>query len=88
MRLLSFLFCMVSLSASAQSINNATVNIMGNTQNVIINQSGADHTTYLSFSGNGISAVINQSGSVPQSFSLSVTCGNSCPTSPYVVNQY
>jgi hypothetical protein len=27
MKLLSFLFCIVSLSASAQSINNATVNI-------------------------------------------------------------
>ena len=88
MKLLSFLFCILSLPANAQSINNATVNIIGNTQNVIINQSGADHTTHLSFTGNGVSAIISQSGNTPQSFSLSVTCGNNCPTSPYVVNQY
>jgi hypothetical protein len=88
MKLLSFLFFMVSLSANAQSINNATVNIIGNTQNVIITQSGADHTAYLSFNGSGISAIVNQSGNIPQSFSLSVTCSSSCPTSPYVVNQY
>jgi hypothetical protein len=88
MKLLSFLFCIVSLSASAQSINNATVNIIGNTQNVIINQSGANHSATLNFTGDNISAIISQSGITPQSFSLSVTCGLNCPNSPYMVSQY
>lgn len=88
MKLLSFLFCIVSLSASAQSINNATVNIIGNTQNVIINQSGANHSATLNFTGNNISAIISQSGTTSQSFSLSVTCGLNCPDSPYMVSQY
>ena len=88
MKLLSFLFCIVSLSASAQSINNATVNIIGNTQNVIINQSGANHSATLNFTGNNISAIISQSGTTPQSFSLSVVCGLNCPDSPYMVSQY
>jgi hypothetical protein len=47
MKLLSFLFCIVSLSASAQTINNATVNIIGNTQNVIITQSAIGHSANL-----------------------------------------
>jgi hypothetical protein len=88
MKLLSFLFCIVSLSASAQSINNATVNIIGNTQNVIINQSGVNHSATLNFTGDNISAIISQSGITPQSFSLSVTCGLNCPDSPYMVSQY
>jgi hypothetical protein len=88
MKLLSFLFCIVSLSASAQSINNATVSIIGNTQNVIINQSGANHIANLNFTGDNISAIISQSGNTPQSFSLSVTCGLNCPNSPYMVSQY
>jgi hypothetical protein len=88
MKLLSFLFCIVSLSASAQSINNATVSIIGNTQNVIINQSGANHIATLNFTGDNISAIISQSGNTPQSFSLSVTCGLNCPNSPYMVSQY
>jgi len=88
MKLLSFLFCMVSLSASAQSINNATVNIIGNTQNVIITQSAAGHSANLQLAGDGISVSVTQSGNNPQSFSLSVSCGFSCPTSPYIINQY
>ena len=88
MKLLSFLFCMVRLSASAQSINNATVNIIGNTQNVIITQSAIGHSANLQLVGDGISVSVNQFGNTPQSFSLSVICGSSCPTSPYMVNQY
>lgn len=72
----------------SQTVNNTTVNILGNTQNIIINQTGADHSANLNLNGNGVSAIISQSGLLPQSFSLSVTCGNNCPTSPYIVNQY
>jgi hypothetical protein len=88
MRLLSFLFCIVSTTASAQSINNATVNIIGNTQNVIITQSAIGHAANLQLVGDGITVSVTQSGNTPQSFSFSVICGSSCPTSPYVVNQY
>lgn len=72
----------------SQTVNNATVNLTGNTQNIIINQTGADHSANINLNGNGVSAIVNQSGTTPQSVTLSVNCGNSCPTSPYVVNQY
>lgn len=87
MRLI-FLYFIMIIPAYSQSINNATVNIIGNTQNIIINQTGADHSATLNLNGNGVSAIISQSGTLPQSFSLSVNCGNVCPTSPYIVNQY
>lgn len=88
MRLKLFLYFVATIPAYGQSINNATVNIIGNTQNIIINQTGADHSANLNLNGNGVSAIISQSGALPQSFSLSVNCGNNCPTSPYIVNQY
>lgn len=75
-------------AATAQTVNNATVNIQGANQNVNITQSGAGHTASFSLSGDSISVNANQSGQTPQSFSLSVTCGSSCPSSPYIVNQY
>ena len=74
--------------AYSQTINNATVNIQGANQNVSITQSGAGHSATLNFTGNSISAIISQSGNTPQSFSLSVTCGVTCPSSPYIINQY
>ena len=74
--------------AYSQTVNNATVNITGSTQNVTITQSVAGHSANLQLAGNGISVSVTQSGNNPQSFSLSVTCSSSCPGSPYIVNQY
>jgi hypothetical protein len=74
--------------AHSQTVNNATVNIIGSTQNVSITQLHAGHSANLQLDGNGISVSVTQSGNTPQSFSLSVSCGFSCPSSPYVVNQY
>ena len=75
-------------SAFSQTVNNATVNLQGANQSVSITQFGGNKSASVSFNGDGLSAIINQSGSSPQSFSLSVTCTSSCPTSPYIVNQY
>jgi len=72
----------------AQTINNATVNMTGNMQNVIINQSGAGHSVNLNLIGNSIPVTVNQSGLTSQSFSLSVTCYSNCDSNPTVVNQY
>jgi len=85
--ILSF-FVNLSCYANAQTVNNATVNIQGANQSVSITQSGAGHSANLNFIGDSINAIISQTGNTPQSFSLSVTCGNSCPNSPYIVNQY
>ena len=79
---------LMTTPALSQTVNNATVNIIGSLQNVSITQSGANHSATLSFTGDNISAIISQSGTTPQSFSLSVTCGLNCPNSPYMVNQY
>ena len=75
-------------SVNSQTVNNATVNLQGANQYVNITQSGAGHTANLSLSGDSISVIASQSGSTAQSFSLSVTCGSSCPNSPYIINQY
>jgi hypothetical protein len=77
-----------TISANAQQVNNATVNIIGNNQNVTITQSGSGHSANLSLYGNDIPVSVTQSGSTPQSFSLSHTCYSSCYSSPIVVNQY
>jgi len=87
MKALLALFLMTT-PALSQTVNNATVNIIGSLQNVSITQSGASHTATLNLSGNNISAIVSQYGSTPQSFSLSVNCGSNCPNSPYIVNQY
>jgi hypothetical protein len=79
---------LLTVSANAQQVNNSTVNIIGSTQNVIITQSAAGHSANLQLDGNGIAVSVTQSGTTPQSFSLSVICGFSCPTSPYIINQY
>jgi hypothetical protein len=87
MRILAALL-FFTISANAQQVNNATVNIIGSTQNVSITQSAVGHSANLQLDGNGISVSVTQSGNTPQSFSLNVSCGNSCPSSPYIVNQY
>ena len=79
---------LMTTPALSQTVNNATVNIIGSLQNVSITQSGANHSATLNFNGDNISAIISQSGTTPQSFSLSVTCGLNCPNSPYIVSQY
>ena len=79
---------LLTVSANAQQVNNATVNIIGSTQNVTIIQSAAGHSANLQLEGYGINVSVNQSGNSPQSFSLSVSCGFSCPSSPYIINQY
>jgi hypothetical protein len=72
----------------AQTVNNATLNMQGINQNVSITQSFSGHSANLYLAGNGIEVSVTQSGINPQSFSLSVVCGSSCPNSPYIVNQY
>ena len=79
---------LMTAAANAQTVNNSIVNIQGINQNVFITQSASGHSANLQLDGNGISVSVTQSGITPQSFSLSVTCGSSCPSSPYIVNQY
>ena len=85
-----FLSIIVNFSGytNAQTVNNATVNLQGANQSVSITQYGSGHSTSLSFVGDRLTAIINQSGPSPQSFSLSVNCNGSCPSSPFIVNQY
>jgi hypothetical protein len=77
-----------TVSANAQQVNNTGVNMQGVNQNVIITQSSAGHSANLQLVGDGINVSVTQSGNTPQSFSLSISCYSSCPSSPYVVNQY
>lgn len=77
-----------TISANAQQTNNATVNIIGNNQNVIISQSGANHSVNINLYGNDIPVSVTQSGITPQSFNLTVTCYSNCSSNPTVVNQY
>ena len=86
--LLLSVFANFSGYANAQTVNNATVNLQGANQNVSISQSGAGHSAILSLNGDSITVVASQSGQTSQSFSLSVTCGSSCPNSPYYITQY
>jgi hypothetical protein len=79
---------LLTTASYAQTINNATVNMTGNLQNVIVTQSGAGHSVNLNLIGNNIPVTVNQSGLTPQSFSLSVTCYSNCDSNPTVVNQY
>jgi hypothetical protein len=79
---------LMTTPALSQTVNNATVNLQGVNQSVSITQSGANHSATIAFNGNGLNAIISQTGPNPQSFSLSVNCNITCPTAPYVVNQY
>ena len=83
-----FALLLMTTSAFSQTVNNATVNIQGANQSVSITQLGTGHSATVTLSGDNISAIVSQSGNTPQSFSLSVNCGSSCPNSPYIVNQY
>lgn len=79
---------LLTVSASAQQVNNATVNIIGNNQNVFVNQLGSGHSVNLSLNGNDIPVSVTQSGTSPNSFSLTITCYSNCSSNPTVVNQY
>lgn len=79
---------LLTVSANAQQINNATVNIIGSNQNVSITQLNAGHSTNLQLAGDGINVSVTQSGNTPQSFSLSITCYSSCSPTPTIVNQH
>ena len=83
---------LMTTSALAQTVpttqNNATVNITGNSQNVIINQSGANHSATINSTGDGVPVSVTQSGLTPQTFSITINCVSNCPSTPYVVNQY
>jgi hypothetical protein len=79
---------LLTVSANAQQVNNATVNIIGNNQNVIVNQSGVSHSANLNLYGNDIPVSISQFGTTPQSFSLTITCYSNCSSNPTVVTQY
>ena len=83
-----FVFLLMTTSAFSQTVNNATVNMQGANQSVSITQFGSSHSATLNLNGDTISVIVSQSGNIPQSFSLSVTCGSNCPNSPYIVNQY
>ena len=83
-----FALLLMTTSAYSQTVNNATVNLQGANQNVSITQSGSNHSATITFNGDGLNAIVSQTGPNPQSFSLSVNCGITCPTAPYVVNQY
>ena len=87
-QILFAIFLFFSNIAYAQNVNNATVNIQGANQNVNITQSGTGHSANISLSGDNVSVIASQSGSTPQNFSISITCGSSCPNSPYIINQY
>jgi len=80
---------LLTVSANAQQINNsAIINMQGVNQNVAITQSGGLHSATVDLRGNNLSFSGTQSGLTPQNYSFSVDCGNSCPNSPYVINQY
>lgn len=83
-----FALLLMTTSALSQTVNNATVNIIGNNQNVIVNQSGAGHSANINLYGNDIPVSVSQSGTTPQSFSLTITCYSNCSSNPTVVNQY
>lgn len=88
MRYLIVLLLTTTNTAYSQTVNNAVVNLQGINQGISITQSGSSHSATINLNGNNITAIISQSGNFPQSFSLSVSCGNNCPTNPYMVNQY
>jgi len=86
--IISIAFLLFGNIAYAQTVNNVAVKMQGANQNVFITQFGANHTANFALNGDSISIIASQSGQTPQSFSLSVTCGFTCPNSPYIINQY
>jgi Cu/Zn superoxide dismutase len=70
-------------------MNNATVNLTGNFNNVIINQSGTGyHTATINSTGDNIPINITQSGNTNKSISIDIHCTSNCAANPYIINQY
>jgi len=70
-------------------MNTATVNLTGNFNNVIINQSGTGfHTATINSTGDNVPINITQSGNTNKSISLDIHCTSNCSTNPYIINQY
>jgi hypothetical protein len=70
-------------------MNTATVNLTGNFNNVIINQSGIGfHTAIINSTGDNVPINITQSGNTNKSISLDIHCTSNCATNPYIINQY
>lgn len=90
--LLALLF--MTSTAFSQTIpspvmNTATVNLTGNFNNVIINQSGIGfHTAIINSTGDNVPINITQSGNTNKSISLDIHCTSNCATNPYIINQY
>jgi hypothetical protein len=93
MKIVLALLLMTS-TAFAQAIpssvmNNTAVNLIGNFNNVIINQSGTGfHTVIINSTGDNVPINITQSGNTNKSISLDIYCVSSCATTPYIINQY
>ena len=79
---------LMTTAAYSQTVNNATVNLQGANQNVSISQSNSGHSINLDLRGDNITFIGSQYGSMGQSYSITINCGTSCPTSPYIVTQY
>ena len=70
-------------------MNNAAVNLIGNFNNVIINQSGIGfHNAIVNSTGDNGPINITQSGNTNKSIQLDIHCVSSCATTPYIINQY
>jgi hypothetical protein len=93
MKIILALLLMTS-TAIAQAIpspvmNNATVNLIGNFNNVVINQSGIGfHTAIINSTGDNVPINITQSGNTNKSISLDIHCTSNCAANPYIINQY
>jgi len=90
-------YLLLTTSAFAQSVpaptpmiqNNVSVSIIGNNQNVSINQYGlGNHSAIVSSTGNDVPISITQSGSTNKSISLTVNCISACASSPYLIDQH
>lgn len=85
---------LMTTSAFSQTVpspvmNTATVNLTGNFNNVIINQSGTGfHTATINSTGDNVPINITQSGNTNKSISLDIHCTSNCSTNPYIINQY
>ena len=86
--LITLLLLLLTTTANSQTINNAIINLQGANQSVDISQSGGFHSATVDLRGSGISFYGSQSGSVSQSYSITINCGNNCPVNPYIINQY
>ncbi len=70
-------------------MNNAIMNLTGNFNNVIINQSGTGyHTATINSTGDNVPINITQSGNTNKSISLDIHCTSNCAANPYIINQY